>query len=79
MRVDPPGHDRKTAEIDGGFTLGRADACDAAVFDRDLLIPQHVTLAVDQRRGFDNQRLSRRDGQQRRNKEQATPHFAPLM
>ena len=69
MRVDPTGQDGETAEIEGGLVLRSGDARDAAVFDRDLLVAKYAPLAVDERRGLDDDRL-RHGGDRQEQKKQ---------
>ena len=60
--IDPPGHDGIAAQVDGRLLLRGSDAGDAASVDDDLLVPEYVALAVDQGAGFDDHRLSYRQG-----------------
>ncbi len=45
MHIDPARHDRETAEVDGRLILAGSDARDPAVFDGDLLVPEHMAIA----------------------------------
>ena len=62
MRIDPAGHHGVTAEVQCGPVGGVGNAGDAAALDDDFLVREDVALAVDERRGLDNDRLSHGQG-----------------
>jgi len=40
-----------------GLSFGGRDACDTAVFNGELPVPEHVATAIEQRGGLDDQGL----------------------